>query len=190
MQCRIIQRVMIAGILMLATSPAFAQEDVEPRIVGARGRTAMGIAGFIDRFASSEDDFPTHATLSFDVSRFITRRIAVLGGLIGHTSFGGDEDDVVAGPGVAALHARGGALFYFTPDAMISAYAGTEYRAPLKPRAEQDAGSLLGLGGMQAALSSRASLFVQGGYGARLTRGDEGELQTRLTAEIGFRLRF
>jgi hypothetical protein len=177
-------------VLIVTTSRAAAQDDIEPRTIGARGRITLGFAGFVDRFASPEEDFPTHATLHVEVARFLTRRIAVIGGLTGSTSFGSDDEDSTGGPGVAALHARGGALYYFTPDAMISAYAGTEYRAPLTARAERESGSVLGLGGLQAAISSRASVFVQGGYGARLTRGNEGELQRRLTADIGFRIRF
>ena len=177
-------------LLIVTASPAAAQDDIEPRTVGARGRTTVGIAGFVDRFASPEEDFPTQATLHVEVARFLTRHIAVIGGLTGSTSVGRDDEDSTGGPGVSALHARGGALYYFTPDAMISAYAGPEYRAPLTGRGERESGSVLGLGGFQAAISSRASVFVQGGYGARLTRGDEGELQTRLSAEIGFRIRF
>jgi hypothetical protein len=176
-------------VLSLTASVASAQDEIEPRTIGVRGRVTFGVAGFVDRVASAEDDFPAQATLHVEVSRFVTRRIAIVGGVIGSTSLGDDEEST-GGPGVAALHARGGALFYFSPDAMVSAYAGTEYRAPLTGRAEREPGSVLGLGGFQAAVSSRASIFVQGGYGARLTRGDEGELQTRLTAEVGFRIRF
>jgi hypothetical protein len=39
-------------------------------------------------------------------------------------------------------------------------------------------------------LSSRAGLFIEGGYGVRLTKGDEGERLTRLTGQIGLRIRF
>lgn len=177
-------------VATLLPCAALAQEDLEPRTVGGAGVTTIGLAGFIDRFASSESTFPTQITLQADAGRFITGRIAVRGGLIGSTTIGADEDDVVTGPGAAALHARGAALFYFTPQSMASLYAGVEYRAQLTRRADQDAGTALGLGGVEASVSSRASVFVQGGYGARLTLGDEGERQWRLVADIGFRIRF
>ncbi len=177
-------------VASLIAGSAAAQEDLEPRTVGGAGVTTIGLAGFIDRFSSSESTFPTQLTLQADAGRFVTGRIAVRGGLIGSTTIGGDEDEVVTGPGAAALHARGAALFYFTPQSMASVYAGIEYRAQQTKRADQDAGTALGLGGVEASLSSRASVFVQGGYGARLTRGDDGEQQWRLVADIGFRIRF
>jgi hypothetical protein len=172
------------------SAPSFAQEDLEPRTVGGPGVTTIGLSGFVDRYASSESTFPTHLSLNADVTRFMTTRFAVRGGLIGSTTFGGADDEPITGPGAAALHALGSVLFYFTPQSMASFYTGAEYRAQLTDRAEKDAGTLLGLGGLQAALSSRTSVFVQGGYGGRLTRGEEGEFQSRLVGEVGFRLRF
>lgn len=79
----------------------------------------------------------------------------MLGELIGNTSFGGGEDDPLVGAGAAALRARGGAVSYFTPDAMVSTYAGGEYRTPVTRRADREPGSALGIGGFQAAVSSR-----------------------------------
>ena len=61
---------------------------------------------------------------------------------------------------------------------------------PLTNRAEHDAGTVLGKGGVQAAISARISLFVEGGYGVRLTRGAEDERQTRIVAELGVRIKF
>ena len=54
---------------------------------------------------------------------------------------------------------------------MISLYGAGEYWAQLTQRAEQDAGSIVVKLGLHAALSSRASLFAEGGYGFGLTRG-------------------
>ena len=124
------------------------------------------------------------------MNRFISGRLAVRAGLIGNTFFGDSEGETPAGPQAAALHAHGDVLFYFTPQSMMSGYTGVEYRAQLTHRADKDAGTALGLAGLEATLSSRASVFVQGGYGVRLTRGDEGELQSRIVGEIGFRIRF
>jgi len=170
--------------------PALAQEDIEPRTVGGRGVNAIGFSGFIDRFASSESSFPTQLTLQADLSRFVTSRIAVRGGLIGSTALGEDDDDVRTGPGAASIHARVAALYYFTPQSIASAYAGLEYRTPLTNRADKEAGTALGMAGVEASLSSRASVFVQGGYGMRLTRGDEGEWQSRIVGDIGLRIKF
>ena len=158
-------------------------------MVGTGGLTTVGLSGFVDKFSSSEDTFPFRATFHVDVSRFLTTNLALRGGIIGSGAFGGDEDQPV-GPEAASIDATAGALWYFTPQSMASLYGGLEYRVPLTARAEKDPGSALGIGGVQAAVSSRASVFVQGGYGARLTRGDEGELQTRLVGEVGFRIRF
>ncbi|MGH9221064.1 MAG: hypothetical protein ACRD1W_17285 [Vicinamibacterales bacterium] len=177
-------------LFMSVAAPAVAQEDIEPRIVGAAGVNSLGISGFIDTFASSESTFPLHASMHVDVSRFLTDRIAVRGGLIGSTTFRDDGDEVTSGPAAASLHALVSGLYYFTPRSLLSLYTGVEYRAQLMRRAEQDSGTALGLGGLQATISSRASMFIQGGYGARLTRGDDGELQTRLTGEIGVRITF
>lgn len=186
---RVFVRVVVLAVSMVPVA-AFAQEDLEPRTVGSRGVTTVGLSGFIDGLSSSDTDFPTHVTMQADVGRFLTSRIAVRGGLIGSTTIGEDEDDIITGPGAAALSARGSALWYFTPQSMASLYAGIEYRAQLTRRAESDAGSALAMGGVEASLSSRASVFVQGGYGVRLTRGDEGERQWRLAGDIGFRIRF
>ena len=165
-----------------------AQEDIEPRVVGAVGVTTLGIGGFVDGFSSSEDTFPVRASVNVDVTRFMTTRIAVRGGVVGATTF--RDDDAATGPGAAALDALVSGLFYFTPQSMLSLYAGGEYRAPLTRRADHDLGTALGLLGTEATVSSRASIFVQTGYGARLTRGDEGELQTRFTGQIGVRIKF
>jgi hypothetical protein len=178
--------------LALLTVPGIAiaqDEDIEPRTIGATGTTSLGFSGFVDTFSSSEDRFPLLLTVHADLRRFLTNRIAAHGGLIGSGSFRDDSDER-SGPGASALHLQLGTDYYFTPASIASLYAGAEYRAQLTRRAEKDAGTLLGVGGVQAAISSRASVFVQGGYGLRLTRGSEGETQTRLTGEIGLRFKF
>lgn len=174
-----------------AQAPASAlPEDVEPRVIGGKGVTAVGFSGFIDKFGSSEEAFPLHAVVQVDVTRFVTTRFAVRGGLLGATTFGGDEDEPATGPGAPAMSASAALLYYFTPQGMVSLYAGGEYRAQLTSRAEKDAGTMLGLAGVEAAVSSRARVFIEGGYGARLTHGDEGELQTRIVGQVGIRIKF
>jgi hypothetical protein len=189
---RRIRGAMILGLITFVTpSLGFAQdEDIEPRIVGAKGLMAVGVSGFVDTFASTEDTFPFQLTIHADVRRFVTSWLALRGGVIGSSAFGEDNESERTGPGAAALHLQIGSDVYFTPASMASFYVGGEYRAQLTRRADKDAGSMLGIAGVQAALSSRASVFVQGGYGMRLTRGAEGEIQTRLTGEVGLRFRF
>ena len=148
-----------------------------------------GVSGFIDRYSSNEDDFPWRIALYLDVSRFVTSRIAVRGGLVGATTFR-DEDDESSGVYAPSTHGFAGGLYFFTPQSMASVYSGIEYRAQLNKRAERDAGTALGIGGVQAMLSSRAGFFIEGGYGIRLTKGDEGERITRLTGQLGVRIRF
>jgi hypothetical protein len=64
-----------------------------------------------------------------------------------------------------------------------------DYWGQLTQRGERDRGSAVGVLGAEGALSSRASVFVEGGYGMGLRRGAEGELLTRITGRVGFRLR-
>lgn len=179
--------VVVAGLSI--SSAAWAQEEIEPRVVGASGTMMAGVSGFIDKFSSSEDDYPWRVALYFDVSRFVTSKIAVRGGLVGATTFQ-DEDDESSGSSASSIHGFASVLYFFTPQSMASFYSGAEYRAQLNRRADRDAGTLLGVAGVQAMLSSRAGLFVEGGYGIRLTDGDEGEKLTRLTGQIGVRIRF
>ncbi|MFI5077512.1 MAG: hypothetical protein ACHQRO_09230 [Vicinamibacteria bacterium] len=164
-------------------------EDVEPRVVGVAGRTAIGLAGYADRITSEDDNLPFHLTLQVDVSHFLTRRIAVRGGVVGSGALGGDADDVPAGIGVTALHAFGAASYYFTPGSMASFYAGAGYWAQITARDGPDSGSILGLGGMEAALSSRATVFVEGGYGLGLTKSADGATRQRFVARVGVRVK-
>lgn len=178
--------------LLCTTAAAQAQtEDVEPRVIGTRGATTIGVSGFLDTFASTENDFPWQATVLVDVNRFITSKIVARGGVIGSALFAGaNADERPTGPGASAIHALGGLFYYFTPGAMVSLYSGAEYRVPLTDRADKEPGTLFGQLGLQAAVSSRASMFVQAGYGMRLTRGESDELQTRVAGEMGIRIRF
>jgi hypothetical protein len=81
-------------------------------------------------------------------------------------------------------------MFYFTPESIISFYTAAEYWAQLTRRSGADSGSVVGKAGLQAAVSSRASFFLEGGYGVRITKGDEGELLTRITGQVGLRIKF
>jgi hypothetical protein len=185
-------------LLTIGTSTAMSQtqtqpdsEEIEPRVIGRRGTTLVGLSGFVDKFSSSETLFATNYTAQVDVCRFLTKRFAVRVGAVGSGSFGGDEsdEDLPTGSGAPAFHASGGLLFYFTPQSMASFYVGGEYWAQLTRRTERDTGSLVGVAGLHAAISSRASVFIQGGVGARIARGDEDELLSRIVAQLGVRFK-
>jgi hypothetical protein len=171
------------------TGPA-SSEEVEPRTIGSTGTTTTGFSGYIDRFFSPEDGLPFNYSLQIDVGRFITRTLVIRGGMRGSGSVGGDgAEDLPTGQGVPALHAFAGLLHYFTPQSILSLYAGADYWAQLSQRSGADAGTLIGIGGVQGQLSSRVSLFLEGGYGAALSKDDDSRA-TRLVAQIGIRLKF
>jgi hypothetical protein len=184
----------LAALCLLAAATVQAQpqsEDVEPRIIGAAGTMTIGLAGSIDRFSSPEFDLPTNYAAQVDVGRFITARVVVRGGVVGTGSLGGeDADERPTGSGAPALHVFGGALYYFTPQAILSVYSGAEYWSQLTERVGRDAGSLVGKVGLEGAVSSRASFFIDGGYGVGLTRRDDGDLLTRFLGRVGVRLKF
>ena len=175
-----------------STGTASAQaEDIEPRTVGGRGATLVGVSGFVDRFSSSAEALPLNYIAQIDVCRFITNKFAIRVGAVGSGSRAGENpEDLRTGSGAPSLHAAAGLLYYFTPRSMISLYVGAEYWAQLTQRTERDTGSVLGTAGLQAAVSSRASFFIQGGVGARLARGDEDELLSRIVAQAGLRIKF
>ena len=51
--------VSIVCLLALSAPPAFAEEDIEPRIVGGAGVNTIGLAGFINRFESGQPERKT-----------------------------------------------------------------------------------------------------------------------------------
>ena len=188
------------SIVVITTTSALAQtstpddvttEDIEPRRIGEAGTMTIGVSGYVDRFFSSEHALPTNYTAQVDVARFITDRIAVRGGLSGTGSVGGDDpEERPVGAGAPALHALIGAHYYFSPRSMLSLYTGADYWAQLTQRQSPDSGSLLGAVGVEGAISSRARVYVEGGYGAALTRGEDGETLSRYVGRIGFRFKF
>jgi hypothetical protein len=194
----------LAFLAMLIVAPAAAaqtpgavttlvqpEEEIEPRTIGTSGTTLIGFSGFIDRFSSSEIALPTNYTAYVDVSRFITKRIVARFGVAGAGRFGGEEDDdLPTGPGAMAVHGFGGAHYYFTPESMVSFFAGAEYWAQITRRSDAKAGAVVGKGGLQAAVSSRASVFLEGGYGIDLTKGEDDEIVSRFVGQIGIRLKF
>ena len=165
-------------------------EDIEPRIVGKRGTTSIGLAGFADRFFSPEEVLSASYTVQVDGARFFTERFAFRLGVAGTGTFGGDSaGDARAGAGAPAVHGMGGVLFYFTPRSLLSAYLGSEYWLQITSRAAGERGSVLGKAGIHATLSSRASVFVEAGAGTAVSRGSEGELLTRFVGQIGLRIK-
>jgi hypothetical protein len=64
------------------------------------------------------------------------------------------------------------------------------YWAQISQRDGPDAGTIIGVAGVQGALSSRVSLFLEGGYGAALQKNDDDVRVTRIVGQIGVRLKF
>jgi len=171
-------------------SPAAASEDIEPRVIGTTGTTTLGFGGFIDRFFSVETLYSTNYFLQADVAHFLTPALVVTGGLTGMGSIGGeDAENRAIGTGVPALHASGGLLFYFTPQSIGSLYAGGSYWVQLTQRGDRDAGTALGTLGFEGALSSRVTMFAEGGYGIALLKGEHDERITRMLGRVGIRLK-
>src|SRR5687767_4677188 len=176
-----------AGALVLgcvwAAAPVAAQQDsrasglpeeLQPHVVGTKGTTAVGFGGYLDRTYSSERVLPTNYTVQIDVSRFVTKRVVVRGGLSGSGSAGGDDaEDRPSGLGAPALHASAGLFYYLKGQSMWSPYAGAEYWTQLTQRAASDKGAAVGTLGLEGAVSRRLGVFLEGGYGLGLTGPDE-----------------
>lgn len=169
--------------------PVTPNEDVEPRLIARPGTTAIGLGGYADRITSEDDNLPLNLSLQVDVSHFLTTHIAARGGVIGSAALGGDPDALPSGVGVPSLHGFAAAAWYFTPQSMASFYAGAGYWAQLTARDGADRGSIVGLGGIEAALSSRANGFLEAGYGFGLTRTDDGATRQRFVARLGVRVK-
>jgi hypothetical protein len=192
-----VQAIAIAVTVLTATAVTTAQtsaqssEEVEPRIIGTADTMVTGFSGYIDRFFSSERGLPFNYSMQIDVGRFVTRTFVVRGGVRGSGSIGGDDsEDLPTGQGVPSLHGFAGLLHYFTPQSMASVYAGADYWAQITQRNGTDAGTIIGVAGVQGALSSRVSLFLEGGYGAALQKNDDDVRVTRIVGQIGVRLKF
>jgi hypothetical protein len=157
-----------AACLLASSSLAMAQstvasttEELEPRIVGGRGSTTIGLAGFLGRAFSTEEALPTTYVVHVDAARFLTERFVARVGVIGAGSVGGgDADDLPVGAAALAVHATGGLQFHFTPRSIASVYVGADYSAQLTLRSESEWGTALAKVGIIGAISSRASVFI------------------------------
>ena len=172
-----------------AVTPA-VEEEIEPRIIGRPGTTMVGVSGFVDRAFSTEALMPLNYTVEAGGLRFITTHIAIDAAVAGSGSFGGDaSESVPAGTGVASLRLMAGALYFLRPRSMISLYGGGDYATQLSRRSGSERGVIVGKVGIQAAMSARAALFVEGGYGFAITTGSAGERVTRIQGLVGLRIR-
>jgi hypothetical protein len=81
-------------------------------------------------------------------------------------------------------------LHHFRAQSIASLYGGADYWAQISQRDGLDAGTIIGVAGVQGALSSRVSLFLEGGYGAALQKNDDNVRVTRIVGQIGVRLKF
>ena len=183
--------VLTSTAVTTAQTTAQSSEELEPRIIGTAGTMVTGFSGYIDRFFSSERGLPFNYSMQIDVGRFVTRTLVARGGVRGSGSVGGDDsDDLATGQGAPSLHAFAGLLHYFRPQSMASLYVGADYWAQITQRDGSDAGTIVGVGGVQGALSSRVSLFLEGGYGTALQKNDDDVRVTRIVGQIGVRLKF
>lgn len=174
-----------------AQSSTSSNEDLEPRVIGIKGTMLVGMSGNFDESFSSEERLPINYSVQVDVGRFLSDAFVLRGGLRGTGSAGGDNsEDLPTGSGAAALHGFAGLLYYLTPRSLISMYTGAEYWAQLTQRDSADSGSIVGTFGVQGALSSRASMFVETGYGVGLRKNTDDVRVTRIVGQIGVRLRF
>jgi len=166
-------------------------EDLQPRIIGSKGTMLVGMSGNFDESFSSAERLPINYSVQVDVGRFLSDTFVLRGGLRGTGSVGGeDSENLPTGSGAAALHGFLGLHHYLTPRSLISMYTGAEYWAQLTQRDSRDAGSIVGTFGVQAALSSRASMFVETGYGVGLRKNSDDVRVTRIVGQVGVRLRF
>ena len=139
---------------------------------------------------STEKAYSTNYAMHVDVARFLTKRIAVTGGVAGMGSAGGeDAKNRATGVGAPALYVFAGGLYYFTPQSITSVYLGGSYWQQVTQRSGADTGAAVGTVGLQGAISSRATFFVEGGYGFNVTRGNREELVTRILGRVGIRLK-
>lgn len=174
-----------------AQSSTPRNEDVEPRVIGSKGTTLVGISGNFDESFSSAQRLPINYSVQVDVGRFVSDAFVLRGGVRGTGSVGGDDsENLPTGSGAAALHGFAGLLYYLTPRSLISLYTGAEYWAQVTQRDSRDAGSIVGTFGVQGALSSRASIFVETGYGVGLRKNTDDIRVTRIVGQVGVRLRF
>lgn len=194
---RCLRALTLASIMLAWSALAAAQtsqspsEEVEPRVIGTRGTMLTGFSGYVDRFFSSERELPFNYTAQVDIGRFISQSFVVRGGFRGSGSIGGeDSEDLASGQGAPALHVFGGLLYYFTPQSIVSLYTGADYWAQLTQRDDTDRGTLFGVIGVQGVLSSRVSVFLEGGYGAALRINDDEVRATRIVGQVGVRLKF
>jgi len=172
-----------------ASTPPPYGEELQPHVVGTPGTTMVGAGGYLDRVYSSERVLPLNYTIQIDIGRFVTRHLVVRAGLSGSGSAGGDDaEDRPTGLGAPALHGAGGLFYYLTPQAMWSLYGGAQYWTQLTQRAASDKGAVVGMLGLEGAVSRRLGLFVEGGYGIGLTGPDEST--NRILARAGLRLKF
>jgi hypothetical protein len=168
-----------------------SSEDVEPRVVGGPGTMTVGFSGYADRFFSTDKYLPTTYAFEVDVQRFLTKHFVARGGVVGAGSTGGeDADQGASGTGMSALYAGGGVLYYLTPKSIASLYGGLEYWAQVTNRGDAgDRGTALGKVGWEAALSSRASFFVEAGAGVGLTRASDNSALTRFQGRVGLHIK-
>src|SRR5688500_10789707 len=87
----VLRCVSVALVLLLVTvtsasaqgTPPVVGEEVEPRTIGGNGTLLVGGALHFDRVYSSERLLPLTFTVLGDLTKFLTPRLALRGGIVG-----------------------------------------------------------------------------------------------------------
>lgn len=180
---------------------AFAQSAEGARSVGRKGATQLGIQFTTTTSLSTSGDGSVASTTNLfggiDVGRFVTDKFLTRFGLSGFGQVGGQSFDFGDGSSSSGSNVSfnflGGALFYLTPQKPQSFYIGGDISVPVSSSGTGNP-NVNGRLGIQAAIRSNASLFVEGGYGATLSSnkgaagsgGSSGSLQTNLGVRVLF----
>jgi hypothetical protein len=190
-----------AAALLLFSSVAHAQSTEPARSVGRKGATQLGL-NFATTTAISDNGLGgTSATTNLfggvDIGRFVTNKFLLRFGVSGFGEVGGS-----AQPSYGAQSSGGstvtftfltGGLFYVTPQKAQSLYLGGDMSIPMSKNGSSNP-YVNGRVGVQAAIRANASFFVEAGYGAQissgnnngLSSGSNGSFQTNLGVRVLF----
>lgn len=180
--------------LLLLLVPSMAEAQNEDRTVGRQGATQIGFSFSTISVSQGDSDIesPTVYYGNVEVGRFLTDRFVLRGGLSGIGTFGGD-DDSGEDFGFTQFSGLVGLLLYFSPSSVGSAYVGADYSFTLTNRVDGDNGTIYGRVGVQGAVTPRAAIFGEFGYGRQMYSAPEfGEAPdvSYIVTQFGLRLVF
>lgn len=176
-------------VLLAHAGPAAAQTDETTRQVGRKGARQVSLSfATITQIISVGDEFglsggTSSSTSMFgavDFGRFVTERLVL--------SFGIQGSGTIAEGQSPLFYSQAGFLYYFTPQQVMSTYLGGDLSVPLTTiNGERPSSEAVGKVGVQAALKSNASIFVEGAYGGAFDAfGSRGSFRTQLGLRMLF----